>query len=215
VTLAPPGFEVSPAAPGSRRGGGAGRTGRVGYLAVPALLFFVVFGVVPLIGVLWLSFTRWDGLGAIHPTGLANWHSVLSDPGLVHALLVTFEIMAISWAVQTPASVLIGAFLAGHQRYREWLAVFYFLPLLFSSAAIAITYKGLLDPTFGLGAGPSWRWARWSSSCPGSSSRSTRCSTRARSGRSRCRSTRRPSWTARAGCARSSASRCRSCATRS
>jgi raffinose/stachyose/melibiose transport system permease protein len=158
VTLAPPGFEVSPAAPGSRRGGGAGRTGRVGYLAVPALLFFVVFGVVPLIGVLWLSFTRWDGLGAIHPTGLANWHSVLSDPGLVHALLVTFEIMAISWAVQTPASVLIGAFLAGHQRYREWLAVFYFLPLLFSSAAIAITYKGLLDPTFGLGAGLGIPW---------------------------------------------------------
>jgi raffinose/stachyose/melibiose transport system permease protein len=33
------------------------------------------------------------------------------------------------------------------------LAVLYFLPLLLSSAAIAITYKALLDPNFGLGAG--------------------------------------------------------------
>ena len=56
-------------------------------------------------------------------------------------------------AVQTPASILIGVFLAGHQRYREVLAVLYFIPLLLSSAAIAITYKALLDPNFGLGAG--------------------------------------------------------------
>jgi raffinose/stachyose/melibiose transport system permease protein len=44
-------------------------------------------------------------------------------------------------------------FLAGRQRYREILAVLYFIPLLLSSAAIAITYKALLDPNFGLGAG--------------------------------------------------------------
>jgi raffinose/stachyose/melibiose transport system permease protein len=61
--------------------------------------------------------------------------------------------MALSWAAQTPMSILIGVFLAGHQRYREVLAVLYFVPLLLSSAAIAITYKALLDPNFGLGAG--------------------------------------------------------------
>jgi raffinose/stachyose/melibiose transport system permease protein len=44
-------------------------------------------------------------------------------------------------------------FLAGHQRYRGFLAVLYFIPLLLSSAAISITYKALLDPNFGLGAG--------------------------------------------------------------
>jgi raffinose/stachyose/melibiose transport system permease protein len=158
TAVAPPGFEVPPTVSRSGRSGRAGNAGSVGYLAVPALLFFVVFGVVPLIGVLWLSFSRWDGLGSIHPAGLVNWHSVLADPDLRHSLLVTFEVMAISWAVQTPLSILIGAFLAGHQRYREWLAVFYFLPLLFSSAAIAIAYKGLLDPTFGLGSGLGISW---------------------------------------------------------
>jgi raffinose/stachyose/melibiose transport system permease protein len=122
-------------------------------MALPALLVFAAFGILPLVGVLLLSFTSWDGIGVIHPAGLASWRAVLSDPGLPHALWVTFKIMALSWLFQTPLSILIGVFLAGHQRYRELLAVLYFIPLLLSSAAIAITYKALLDPNFGLGAG--------------------------------------------------------------
>jgi raffinose/stachyose/melibiose transport system permease protein len=122
-------------------------------MALPALIVFVAFGVVPLLGVVGLSFTTWDGLGAITPSGLTSWTAVLTDPGLPHALWVTFLVMALSWLVQTPISLLIGVFVAGHQRYRALLSVLFFVPLLLSSAAIAITYKALLDPNFGLGAG--------------------------------------------------------------
>jgi raffinose/stachyose/melibiose transport system permease protein len=128
------------------------------WLVLPALLFFAAFGIVPLVGVLALSFATWDGIGEIVPTGFANWAAVLADPGLPHALWVTFLIMALSWLVQTPLSLLIGVFLAGTQRYRAVLAVLYFLPLLLSSAAIAIAYKALLDPNFGLGAGLGVPW---------------------------------------------------------
>ncbi|NJP28466.1 sugar ABC transporter permease [Microbispora sp. SCL1-1] len=138
---------TSPAA-ASRRGGGV-----LPWLAVPALVAFAVFALIPLIGVLLLSFTSWDTLGEIQLTGFDSWRQVLTDPGLPHALWVTFLIMLLSWGFQTPASILIGVFLAGHQRYRELLAVLYFIPLLLSSAAIAITFKALLDPNFGLGAG--------------------------------------------------------------
>jgi raffinose/stachyose/melibiose transport system permease protein len=122
-------------------------------MALPALVFFIAFGVVPLLGVLGLSFTRWDGIGAIHPAGFDSWQKVLVDPGLPHALYVTFLVMILSWLVQTPASILIGVFLASHARYRGVLAVLFFIPLLLSSAAIAVAYKALLDPNFGLGAG--------------------------------------------------------------
>jgi raffinose/stachyose/melibiose transport system permease protein len=87
------------------------------------------------------------------PAGLVNWGSVLTDPGLPHALWVTFLVMALSWLVQTPLSILIGVFISGSQRYRAVLGVLFFLPLLLSSAAIAIAYKSLLDPNFGLGVG--------------------------------------------------------------
>jgi raffinose/stachyose/melibiose transport system permease protein len=135
------------------RSGPGGRSGSVAWMALPALLVFLAFGVVPLLGVLALSFTTWDGIGAIHPAGFATWRAVLRDPGLPHALYVTFLVMALSWAFQTPMSLLLGVFLAGRQRYRAVLAVVYFVPLLLSSAAIAITYKALLDPNFGLSAG--------------------------------------------------------------
>lgn len=123
------------------------------WLATPALVVFVGFAVLPLVGVFALSFTTWDGIGAIHPSGLTSWRAVLTDPGLPHALWVTFLVMAVSWAVQTPLSILLGTFMAGRQRYRAVLGVVYFIPLMLSSAAIAIAYKALLDPNFGLGAG--------------------------------------------------------------
>jgi raffinose/stachyose/melibiose transport system permease protein len=146
---------VTTAVAGGRRALGRGSPE---WLVLPALLFFTAFGILPLLAVLALSFTSWDGLGAITPAGVANWTSVLADPGLPHALWITFLIMALSWLVQTPLSILLGTFLAGGQRYRALLAVLYFLPLLLSSAAIAIAYKALLDPNFGFGAGLGIPW---------------------------------------------------------
>ncbi|MFC6082136.1 carbohydrate ABC transporter permease [Sphaerisporangium aureirubrum] len=148
TTLAPSATRRAPAATTRGR-----RSVGLAWLAVPALLFFIGFGVIPLFGVLALSFATWDGIGDITFSGFTSWSAVLADPGLPHALWVTFLVIALSWVVQTPASILLGVFLAGAQRYRAVLSVLYFIPLLLSSAAIAITYKALLDPNFGLGAG--------------------------------------------------------------
>ncbi len=131
----------------------AGQHGPVAWMALPALAVFVFFAVVPLLGVLALSFTRWDGLGPIHPAGIANWTSVLGSSGLLHSLWVTFEVMLYSWMVQTPIAILLGVYTAGRHRNRAILAVFYFIPLLLSAAAIAVIYKALLDPNFGIGPG--------------------------------------------------------------
>ncbi|GAA4945610.1 sugar ABC transporter permease [Actinoplanes utahensis] len=149
MTIAPPVVRTAPPSASS-----AGGSGSVSWMAWPALLSFTLFGLVPLVGVLVLSFTSWSGQTEEIPfTGLDSWRSVLTDPGLPHALWVTFLIMAVSWLVQTPISILLGVFLAAQHRYRAVLAVLYFIPLLLSQAAISITYKALLDPNFGLGAG--------------------------------------------------------------
>lgn len=150
VAVAPAGTSTAnlPAAPSSGRG-----SARLGILILPALVMFLAFAFLPLIGVLVLSFTSWDGISPITFTGLTSWRSVLTDPGLYHSLYLTFAVMILSWLVQTPISLLLGTFVAGQERYRALLAVLYFLPLLFSSAAVAIAFKSLLDPYFGLAAG--------------------------------------------------------------
>jgi len=127
--------------------------GPSGWLAFPALVFFLAFAVVPLIGVVFLSFTSWNGLGEIRLDGLSSWTTVLTDPVTGNALVVTAKIMLFSFIVQAPISLLLGVFTAGGQKYRAALAVLYFLPLLLSSAAVAIAFKALLDPNFGLGPG--------------------------------------------------------------
>jgi raffinose/stachyose/melibiose transport system permease protein len=99
-----------------------------------------------------LSFTNWDGLSSISWAGLANWFTVLQDPLTGNALVLTGKIMLVSLIVQVPVSMLLGVFTAGRQKYREILAVLYFVPLLLSSAAVAIAFKAILDPNFGIGA---------------------------------------------------------------
>lgn len=127
--------------------------GPSGWLAAPALIFFLLFAIVPLFGVFFLSFTKWDGLGEIKLDGVSSWTTVLTDPITGNALLVTAKIMFFSFLVQAPISLLLGVFTAAGQKYRAALAVLYFVPLLLSSAAVAIAYKALLDPNFGLGPG--------------------------------------------------------------
>ncbi|MFF2299180.1 carbohydrate ABC transporter permease [Arthrobacter sp. NPDC058127] len=127
--------------------------GPSGWLASPALVFFLLFAIIPLFGVLFLSFTKWDGLGEIKLDGLSSWTTVLTDPVTGNALWVTAKIMFFSFIVQAPISLLLGVFTSASQKYRAALAVLYFVPLLLSSAAVAIAYKALLDPNFGLGPG--------------------------------------------------------------
>jgi raffinose/stachyose/melibiose transport system permease protein len=115
---------------------------------------FGIFAGLPIVGVIVLSFTSWTGLGAIKFTGLASWKRVLTDPVTLKSLTVTAKFMVLSYVVQTPVSLLLGVFTAGRQKYRSLLSVLYFIPLLLSSAAIAIAFKALLDPNFGIGSVP-------------------------------------------------------------
>ncbi|WP_170181631.1 carbohydrate ABC transporter permease [Haloactinospora alba] len=121
-------------------------------MAAPALLVFGLFALVPLAGVVLLSFTSWDGLGTPRWSGADNWMRAAGDPVTRNAVWLTVKLTVLSYLFQAPVSLLLGVYTASRSRHREALAVLYFLPLLFSSAAVALTFKGLLDPNFGLGA---------------------------------------------------------------
>lgn len=133
------------------------------WMAGPALALFGMFAVVPLLGVVVLSFMSWDGLGDPVWAGTANWGRTLADPVTQNAMRLTVVLSVVSWLFQAPVSLLLGVFMAGRQRYRAVLSVLYFLPLLFSAAAVAIAYRALLDPNFGLGSalGISWLSQDW------------------------------------------------------
>ena len=130
---------------------GAGRRNRPGLAwAAPAAIFFLVFGIFPIAAVVYLSLTRWDGLGTPRWIGFDNWRALGNDADAFHSIRITILLTVLSWMVQTPLSMMIGIWAAGPQRNRAILSTLFFLPLLLSTAAIALVWLALLDPNFGL-----------------------------------------------------------------
>ncbi len=115
----------------------------------PAMALFGVFIVVPMLGAAALSLFRWNGLGTPHWAGASNWIQFAHDPLARQALIVTAKVVVLSWVLQTPISMALGLFTAGRQRYRSVYATLYVLPLLLSTAGIALMWEALLDPNFG------------------------------------------------------------------
>ncbi|MGY1583519.1 carbohydrate ABC transporter permease [Streptomyces sp. MN13] len=118
--------------------------------ALPGVLFFAFFAVVPMALAFYLSFTEWDGLGDPRPVGLDNWQRLLDDPRITQSLWLTVLLTVCSWLFQTVVSLLLGVWAAGPQRNRAVLSAIFFLPLLLSSTAIAVLFYALLDPNFGI-----------------------------------------------------------------
>ena len=119
---------------------------------LPAALFFGFFAAFPLVLVGYLSFTEWAGIGDPEPAGLTNWVRLFSDSRILDATGTTVLLTVLGWATQTPMALLIGVWAAGPQRNRAILSSIFFLPLLLSSAAIALMWNRLLDPYYGLAA---------------------------------------------------------------
>ncbi|MBR7838978.1 sugar ABC transporter permease [Actinospica durhamensis] len=142
------GPEIRRAAPGKGRPG-------VGW-AVPGLLFFGLFALLPMAGVVYLSLTSWNGITAPQFTGWHNWSRFLGDHQMVQSTLVTGVLLVGNIAVQAPISILLGVWSAGRQRNRAVLSAIFFLPLLLSTAATAVMWRQLLDPNFGLPSKMSW-----------------------------------------------------------
>jgi xylobiose transport system permease protein len=136
---------------GRARRPGASSVGRPGVAwAIPALLFFGLFAIVPLVLVAVLSFTSWGGLGSPQFVGLDNWKNLIHDPIMVKSLWLSLLLTALGIIIQTPISILIGVWAAGHQRNRAILSAIYFIPLLLSAAAVSVLWRALLDPNFGI-----------------------------------------------------------------
>lgn len=126
----------------------AGRPGLA--WAAPALVFFGLFALLPMIAVVYLSFTAYNGLSAPVWTGLDNWRELLADPLVGNSLRLSGILTVASWLVQTAIALPLGVYLGGHGRTRGVLAAIFFVPLLMSGAAIALLWGTLFDPNFGL-----------------------------------------------------------------
>jgi xylobiose transport system permease protein len=148
ITKAPPPTRVPP--PEVRRVTKRGNRPSAWYL-LPAAVFFGLFAVFPLVLVVYLSFTDWTGVGTPVPVGVENWTRMFGSERVWDATWTTIVLTVLCWVTQTPLSILLGVWAAGKQRNRAVLSSLFFLPLLMSTAAIALLFNRLFDPYLGIG----------------------------------------------------------------
>lgn len=122
---------------------------RVAFLlfSAPAMAWFLIWMLWPLINMFWISLLRWDGLVKKSTfIGLANYQRILSDVLFQHALRNTAIHLAVGLpAVLIPAFIL-GFFLSLRRPGFRTLRFIFFLPAMISVAALAMMFYGIYMP---------------------------------------------------------------------
>lgn len=134
-------------------------------LLAPALMVYLLFAVYPMIDVIRMSFSSWNGLSPQAKfVGLANYRAVMTqDPVFWGALWNT--LIWTTTAVIVPNLIAFGVALALNQNIpgRSGLRIVFYLPVIIASIAVATIWKWMYDPFFGLFNGllTSWGLTGW------------------------------------------------------
>jgi len=122
----------------------------VSLFLAPSLLPLLFFMVGPMASSIGLSFLSWDLISPARWVGLANYRSLVHDHQFHAALLHTLYFIA-GYLPLVFAGGLVLA-LALNQRLKgiAWLRTIYFLPVITSWVVVALVWKWLLNPEYGM-----------------------------------------------------------------
>ncbi len=128
----------------------AGKDALWGYLFLsPQLIGMLVFSLIPLLSVFYLSLASWDGLGPITFVGLQNFVDQFKSDDLHIALLNTLYYTIIS----VPGGLFFALLIAlglNNVRGKTFYRVLYFMPFITGSVAVGVIWSFLLNSDFGL-----------------------------------------------------------------
>lgn len=138
--------------PPVRRSGGRANPVAGWLFLSPALLLFLLFILGPFVAAMALSLYSYDLLTPAKFVGLANFRKLGSDDLLIKALGNTFIFAFASVVTHLVGGLLLA--LAVNRGLNRVLSYFVrtavFFPFLISWAAVALLWKYVLDPTFGI-----------------------------------------------------------------
>jgi multiple sugar transport system permease protein len=116
----------------------------------PSLLGFAIFSLAPIGASLALSFTQWDLLTTPQFVGLANFRQLLSDNEFWSALNHTVTFLLGYIPLVMVFGLLLAVTLNSQIPARSFFRAAYFLPVVTSWVAVALVWKWLLNPNYGL-----------------------------------------------------------------
>lgn len=120
------------------------------FFILPTVVFFGIFVCWPLIQTVYLSFTNWEGIGAVEFNGIENYKELFQD-GLVRTAIKHNLIwMAVMCTVPIGIGLIQAALLVSSGiRHGKIFQLILFLPQVFSSVIAAVIWSWLYNSAMG------------------------------------------------------------------
>ncbi|SHM53118.1 carbohydrate ABC transporter permease [Cryptosporangium aurantiacum] len=132
----------------SRRAAPAGlgrRRARLGLIySAPMAVLVLVFFVLPLVLMVWMSVNHWPLLGASRPNGVENYRA-LSDPLFVRALWFTLKYTLVTTVVLSLVAFGMALLVQEARRGVGFFRTVYFLPAAVGLASASLLFYGLFN----------------------------------------------------------------------
>ncbi len=125
----------------------------LGFLFIaPALIGLTVFVVGPMLGAFGLSFFKWNVFKPPTFIGIANFTRLFADPRVLIGFKNTFilVIMTIAMLEILALALALGVYRLTNRALATFFRTAYFLPVLLSGAAVAVTLGYLFNQDFGV-----------------------------------------------------------------
>ncbi|MEJ8305070.1 sugar ABC transporter permease [Saccharibacillus sacchari] len=100
----------------------------------PALLFYIAFLLIPMIGAFYYSFTDWNGLNRDYDLiGFANFVEVFKDdPDFVNSLLFTLKYVVVMVVLQNVLALFLAVLIESRTRSKGLFRTLFFMPNMIS-----------------------------------------------------------------------------------
>ena len=115
-------------------------------LISPALLLYLAFIGIPLVGIFIISFVQWDLVSSPHFVGLANFRAVAHDTQLGKTLLnsILFDIMTTTAHLVLALSLALAVTSVRSRAVRYWVRTAIVAPFLMSAGVVALMWSYVL-----------------------------------------------------------------------
>lgn len=116
--------------------------------SLPALLWFAVFTIGPIVSLFYFSTVNWRGLIAPRtPAGLSNFERLFQDPVFWLAVQNTALQLVVSLPIVIVGAFMIAYYLSLKPRGHRFLRAVMFTPVLLSASALAMVFVGVFAPS--------------------------------------------------------------------
>lgn len=120
------------------------------WFVMPWVIGLLVFTLAPMIAAVFISMTDWNIVGNPEFIGMENYEKIFKSQDFYNSLWVTVRYALTAVPITICTALAVAILLNKQRRGTPVYRVVYYMPAIVSGVAIAVVFKWILDPTYGL-----------------------------------------------------------------